>query len=199
MGQAQEKQYLTSGEYFQIDEDSDGKYEYFHGEIFAMGGAAFTHNLIASNVFIATGNALKGRPCFILSSDMKIQTEEDLHYVYPDISVICGDIEFAKGREDIITNPVVIFEILSKSTKDYDMGTKFTGYRNLASFKDYILIDQYTCHVMHYHKNENKQWVLEEFKNLENSLRIRSIDIELELSVIYDRVRFKDPDKSTGI
>ena len=127
--------------------------------------------------------------CFVLGGDMRIQADKAKHYTYPDLSVVCGDIEFIEGRDDTITNPVVIFEVLSASTKDYDRGSKFTAYRNIPSLKDYILIDEYAYHVEYFYKNERGIWSLVEFKSLDDTFKINSIDIELPLNTIYYRVK----------
>ncbi|MCP4120493.1 MAG: Uma2 family endonuclease, partial [Bacteroidetes bacterium] len=148
------------------------------------------HNIIAGNTFASLHTSLRNSECTVFTSDMKIQVDKDRHYTYPDISIICGDIEFAGNRDDTVINPLVIFEILSKSTKDYDRGSKFTAYKNIKSLRDYIMIDQYTCHVEYFHKNEAGKWILDEFKNPDDTFKIRSVDIELSLDTIYARVKY---------
>ena len=186
-----EKSFVSPEEYFETEEVAEYKSEYFHGEIFAMTGASFNHNVISSNLVVFLGNQLRNS-CFVFSGDMKIQLDEDKHYAYPDLSVVCGEPEFAKERNDIITNPLVIMEILSKSTRDYDRGSKFTAYRNIASLKDYILVDQYAYHVEYFHKEAHQKWIFEEFKDLSDTFRISSLDMELSLNTIYHRVEMGD-------
>ncbi|QTA91673.1 Uma2 family endonuclease [Desulfonema magnum] len=183
------KKLISSEEYLDMEQYSEYKSEYFHGEIFAMTGASFNHNLIAWNIAASLHGSLNHSACFAFIGDMKIQVDKENHYTYPDVSIVCGDIEFADGRDDTIKNPIVIFEILSHSTKDYDRGSKFTAYRNIRSLKDYILIDQYAYHIEQFYKNEKENWVLEEFKNSDDTLRIKSVNIELSLMTIYDRVK----------
>ncbi len=184
------KIFISSQEYFEMEEVAEYKSEYYQGEIFAMSGASFNHNLIASNIMIFIGNALQKSDCVVFTSDMKIQVDKDSHYTYPDTSIVCGDVEFAENRNDVIANPLVIFEILSDSTKDYDRGSKFTAYRNIASLKDYILVDQYAYHVEYFNKNEAGQWSLSEFKNMDDTFKIKSADVELSLKKIYNRVKW---------
>ena len=191
--QALEKQTtISAGEYFEAEESAEYKSEYYHGEVIAMGGASFHHNIIAGNVFAGLHAALTNSDCVVFSSDMKVQVDEDVHYTYPDISVVCGDIQFAKDRDDTIVNPILIIEILSDSTRDYDRGSKFTDYRNIMSLKDYILIDQYACHVEYFHKEDSGQWVLNEFKHLNDIIEIRSVGVKLQLNSIYNRVKFEN-------
>ena len=184
------KQYFFPEEYFEMEEAAEYKSEYYHGEIFAMSGASFNHNITAGNTFASLHSSLSDSDCTVFTSDMKIQVDEDRHYTYPDISIACGDIEFAKNRNDTIINPIVIFEVLSESTMDYDRGAKFAAYKNISSLKDYILIDQYTCHVEYFYKNEDGKWSLDEFKNLNDTLKIRTLGIELSLKTVYNRVKW---------
>ncbi len=183
------KKRITSEEYFTLEESAEYKSEYFHGETFAMTGASFNHNVIVMNVASRLHESFHDSNCFVLGGDMRIQADKAKHYTYPDLSVFCGNIEFVDDRDDTIANPVVIFEILSDSTKDYDRGSKFTAYRNIPSLKDYILIDQYACHVEYFFKNEAGSWSLDEFKSLDDTLKINSIDNELPLNTIYYRVK----------
>ena len=190
MSQPQEKRLLSPREYFDGEETAEYRSEYYHGEIFAMTGASFNHNVIGGNIFASLHAKLRNSPCFVFAGDMKIQIEEDSHYAYPDLSIVCGDIKFGKNRNDIIENPIVIIEILSKSTKNYDRGDKFKSYRNIRSLRDYILIDQYACHVEHFFKNEAGRWELDEFENPDDSFGIRSVSLELSLKMIYERIEF---------
>ncbi len=182
------KKFISPEEYFNMEESAECKHEYYHGEIFAMTGASVNHNLITSNVIVLLGNSLQNSSCLIFPSDMKIQIDKNNHYAYPDISVICGDIEYAENRNDIIANPVVIFEILSASTKDYDRGSKFTAYRNIASLKEYVLIDQYSVFVEHFFKKEKDEWGLKIYKNIADQLNISSIDAVLPLVSVYKNI-----------
>lgn len=184
------KNLLSPREYFEGEEIAEYKSEYYHGEIFAMSGASFNHNVISMNVTSDLHGKLRDSSCFVLAGDMKIQIEEDDYYTYPDISIVCGDIEFGQNRDDIIENPLVIIEILSRSTRSYDRGDKFTAYRQIGSLRDYILIDQHTRHVEHFFKNKAGRWELEELRNPDDILKIRSVDAELSLKTVYDRVRF---------
>ncbi len=185
-------QWISPEAYFVREEKSDIRHEYHHGELFAMTGASHHHNLIAVNTAAHLHGMLRDRGCFVYAMDMKIQVDAGQHYTYPDLSIVCGNIEFAEGRDDTITNPVVLAEILSESTRDYDRGSKFTAYRNIASLKDYLLIDQYRYHVEHFYKAED-HWVLAEYKDLSGTVILQSVAAELPLRTIYDRVRIESP------
>jgi hypothetical protein len=109
-------------------------------------------------------------------------------YTYPDAMVVCGSVEYAEGRNDTITNPIVIFEVLSKSTRDYDRGKKFELYRDLPSLQDYALIDQERVYLEHYHKVADGRWTLTIFNSLETTLTLTTIEVSLAVSRIYHRV-----------
>ena len=153
MGRPQEK-IVRPEEYLRMEEAAEHKSEYYHGEIFAMSGASVSHNLIVMNVGASLHHSLRDSDCFVFPSDMKLELERAEHYAYPDLSVVCGKIEYAADRDDIISNPVVIVEVLSESTKDYDRGTKFRAYRRIPSLRDSVLIDQYDYGVEYFFKNE---------------------------------------------
>ena len=185
-----DRDHISSNEYFEIEASSEIKSEYFHGSIFAMTGASFNHNLITMNVSTTLFGPLRDLGCFIFSGDIRIQVQQGNHYTYPDISMVCNRVDFEGDRNDTILNPVAIIEVLSDSTKNYDRGSKFFAYRAIPSLKDYILIDQYACHVEYFRKNDAEQWVLEELTNSDDILVIRSLGIDLPLKTIYERVNW---------
>jgi len=185
-----QKTFISAEEYFEIEEAAEYKSEYYHGEMFAMSGASFNHNVIFSNIFGNLYSALCNSDCMVFGSDMKIEMDRAKHYAYPDVSVVCGEIEFAHRRNDTIVNPVVIIEVLSESTQDYDKGLKFKAYQNIPSLKEYILIDQYSCSVEHFFKDESGKWNSEKLDNPVDTLKLRSVDAELSLKAIYYRVKF---------
>ncbi len=143
------------------------------------------------NVGASLHNSLMGSDCFVFPSDIKVELDRAEHYAYPDVSVVCGEIEYAAGRNDIITNPVLIIEVLSESTRDYDRGAKFQAYQKIRSLRDYILIDQYIHHAEYFFKNRRGVWTSERFQNLKDSLLVRSVNAELPLEKIYYQVNLK--------
>jgi Uma2 family endonuclease len=184
------KAFISAEEYFEIEEASPYKSEYYHGEMFAVSGASFNHNVIFSNTFGSLHSGLRNTDCIVFGSDMKIQMAEGEYYVYPDISIVRGNIRFAPKRNDIITNPMLVIEILSESTKEYDMGLKSDSYRNIFSLKEYIVIDQYAYNVKYFRKNNAGQWMPEEFSLPEDTIELRSVDVKLSLKTIYHRITF---------
>lgn len=176
-------------EYLELEANSDTKHEYYDGEIFAMAGETIEHNKICENTYGELYLKLKGKNCRPYVNDLRIAVKRDKLYTYPDISVFCGELQKTDDKFDTATNPTVIIEVLSDSTKDYDRGSKFKFYRNIDQLQDYLLIDATgIVGVEHFSKNQNGLWVLKEYKELEEMLYIQSIDTSLVLSDIYASV-----------
>lgn len=185
-----ELQYISQEEYLAAERLSLEKHEYFQGEIFAMSGASKQHNEIFSNTFPEIAMQLKGKKCRPYGSDFRVNIPKSTLFTYPDISVFCNEPELIDEVADTATNPTVIIEILSKSTRNYDQGQKFALYRAIDSLKEYILIDSEAVHVIQYTKNENSTWLLTEYKNLEQDFTIKAIEVTLDLIDIYENVKF---------
>ncbi|MEO6733360.1 MAG: Uma2 family endonuclease [Ferruginibacter sp.] len=182
--------YISEQEYLEAERKALEKHEYYKGEIFAMSGASFLHNKIFSNLFGGLASKLKGKSCVPYGSDLRIHIPSNSLYTYPDISIICGEIEPTDDQFDTATNPSVIVEILSPSTKDYDKGSKFTLYRNIETLKEYILVDSTSISVEKFIRNPDNSWVLTEYKLLTDIFVISTVDITITLSDIYEGVRF---------
>lgn len=120
--------YITAEEYLALEDAADSKHEYYHGEIFAMAGASQNHNRLTVDLGTSANLALQGSQCELYMNDMKVWSKAKNFFAYPDVAIICGKAEFYEGRTDIITNPLVIFEVLSDSTKSFDYTEKFDFY-----------------------------------------------------------------------
>lgn len=180
----------TVEDYYFIDAGSPIRHEYFHGEIYAMSGGTRVHARIAGNVFAAFHTALRGTACEPFSSDMRLTTPSGL-YTYPDVSVVCGQREVI-GLEERTTllNPVVLVEVLSDSTRQYDRGEKFEMYRSIASLRDYVLIEQSRPWVEHRRRSPEGEWTSFTAQSLDQVVRLASIEVDLPLAGIYERVEF---------
>lgn len=180
--------YYTPAEYLTLEAEAEHRSEYYQGEIFAMSRGSANHNRIAGNLYIALETAFEGKPCGAFINDMRLLVKKNGLYAYPDVMVVCGQLEFVKDRDDTLTNPVVIVEVLSKSTEGYDQGAKFELYRALETLQDYILIDQTKVHVEHFHRLDDGRWILQEFEQFEDVLQLNSVDFEISLERIYRNV-----------
>jgi Uma2 family endonuclease len=186
---AYNKKFYSIAEYLQMENEALEKHEYYKGEIFAMSGAGNRHNIIAINIIVSLGNSLKGKSCQPYGSDMRIHIPENTLFTYPDISVICGDIINADEDEKTVTNPTVIIEILSPSTRNYDRGIKFMLYRAIPTLREYILVEAESIHVEQFAINKEGLWQLKEFSSQDDQLMLESINVNLILKDIYDRCK----------
>jgi len=179
------KRHYTVDEYFYVETTSDIKHEYFDGEIFAMAGGSRDHDRISRNVLTHFHQKLTGSQCEAFTSNMRIRTPSGL-YTYPDASIVCGtpDIVRIQGT-DTIGNPVVLVEVLSESTGEYDRGQKFDLYRSIRELRDYVLIDQSRAQVEHRRRVQDTEWVSDFRTSLDETIRLSGVDIDLPLSSIY--------------
>ncbi len=184
-----DKTKLTVEEYLQFEKESLEKHEFFKGEIFAMAGASVRHNVIFSNLFGELSSRLKGHQCRPFGSDLRIHIPENTLFTYPDISIICREIISSTQDIDTAILPTVLIEILSPSTKNYDRGGKFKLYRDIPSLKEYILIDSESIGIEAFRINSHGNWELEEYKTLESTLMIPSLELKVALKEIYQRTK----------
>lgn len=183
-----ELHHYTHDEYFVLEDQADNKSEYYKGQIFAMSGGSINHNRISSNINALLNVGLEETRCEAFTSNLRIFIKTHDLFTYPDISVLCGEPEFYHNRTDTITNPIVIFEVLSPSTRDYDRGQKFEFYRSIPTLCDYVIIHQEKVAIEHHHKVGLNRWLLTEYTNLDENLVIESIDFALPIRRIYARV-----------
>lgn len=181
-----EKKLVSEMDYLEMEIASIEKHEFYQGEIFDMAGATVEHNRIVSNTLIALGSKMKDQKCVPFTSDLRIHIQANSLYTYPDITVVCGEVEKLPNTFDTIINPTLIIEVLSTSTKDYDRGTKFMLYRDIPSLKEYIVLDSTgNVHAEKWNKKEDGFWILNEFKSMEKIVPIESLQIELLMSDVY--------------
>lgn len=182
----------THEEYLRFEEKAKSKNEFYKGLIIPMAGAKLRHNQIATNITTAIKIAVRGlvHRYIVLNSDQKIRIEAEDTTVYPDALVICEKPEFWKGREDVIVNPFVIVEVLSKSTQNYDRGEKFMLYQRLPSLKEYVVVEQHTALVESWYQIEENTWQKTAAHGVESSLSLRSLGITLLLEDVYEHITF---------
>lgn len=187
-----EKRYYTPAEYLALEEAADYKNEYRDGEIVPMTGGSVNHNRIVLNLSSHLNFALRGTDYEPFSSDVRLWIPRHRIFTYPDIMIIQGKPAYYENRKDTITNPLVIIEVLSKSTQEYDQTNKFKYYRTLPGFREYILIDQYETYIEHFIKTEQNQWVLiGEHETSDAVLQLAAVEVSITLSDIYQRVTFE--------
>jgi Uma2 family endonuclease len=187
--------FITVEEYLAREREAEYKSEYFNGEIFAMAGASRPHNLIVSNICGEFYIQLKNRTCSVYPSDMRLKVSATGLYTYPDVMVTCGEERFDDDNEDTLLNPILIIEVLSKSTERQVRGAKFEHYSKLASLREYLLVAQNRPRLELFTKQSPGRWLLAEFESLDDVVVLTSINCELALKDIYLKVNFPEADK----
>jgi len=178
-------------EYLTRERSGKFKSEFYRGELFAMVGGSPRHNAIGVNLVVALRNRLRGTTCRPCNSDQRIRIPANGLATYPDVSIVCGELQLDEQDRDAITNPVALFEVLSKSTERYDRGKKFDLYRPLESLKEYVLVAQDEPHVERFLRQDDGSWVLNVIKGADATLSLESVNCKLPLSEIYEDVEFE--------
>lgn len=176
--------WISPKEYLQQEETATDRHEYFKGEIFMMAGGTHNHEVIGVNIVSALHQHARRQGCTAYGSNMKILVKANGLYTYPDAMLVCGQLEFVAERKDIITNPLVIVEVLSASTQSYDRGDKFALYRGIPAFTHYVLIHQDQPHI-EYHQKTKQGWLLTELAGLDAMLTLTGLDFQLPLTEVY--------------
>ena len=184
---------LTPEEYLRIERAAEWKSEYIDGEMFAMAGASPPHVLITTNLVGELRDRLRKGPCTTYAADLRVATDRLRHYTYPDVVVACAPLQFVDERQDTITHPTLIAEVLSESTERYDRGAKFERYRTVSALAEYLLVSQERIHVELYTRQPDGGWVLREWNDAAAEIGLASIGCRLELAEVYAKVSFGEP------
>ncbi|HEX7530117.1 MAG TPA: Uma2 family endonuclease [Pyrinomonadaceae bacterium] len=182
------KPFVTPEEYLALERKAEYKSEYLHGEIFAMSGASRKHNLVAGNIVAELNRQLRGKPCEVYPSDMRVKVTATGLYTYPDVVVVCGEPKFEDEYVDTLLNPTLLVEVLSQSTERYDRIAKSSYYRTLDSLAEHLLVAQDEVRLEQYVKQANGQWLLFECSSLDKVVELPSISCSLALHDVYDKV-----------
>jgi Uma2 family endonuclease len=192
MGVPIAKRRYTIEEYLELERTAEERHEYQDGEILAMSGGTVEQSLIAANVIREAGNALKGKPCRVADSNLRVRIARQGRYVYPDALIFCGAPQFDPQdvKRHTILNPRVIIEVLSESTEAYDRGDKFAQYRQIESFEEYVLIAQDRPSVETILRERDGAWSFQNHNGLAAVATFRSLGIEIPLTEIYAGIEF---------
>jgi Uma2 family endonuclease len=174
-------------DYHHIEETSPVRHEFYDGEIFAMAGGSVAHNHLSANVLSLLRVALATTRCSAFGSDMRLVTPGGL-LTYPDGMVICGNIELVPGRQDEVTNPLLLIEILSDATRNYDRGEKFGFYKTIPTFREYLVIEQTSVGVEHHVRDEAGLWSHVDYGLVDQVVNLASVPVKLPLVEVYRKV-----------
>jgi Uma2 family endonuclease len=185
-----QQRYYTPEEYLAQEEAAEFRSEYRDGEIVPMTGGSINHNQIAGNVYAFLKFALRGKNLKPYIGDLRLWIPNYRQYTYPDVLIIQGKPTFQDQRTDVILNPCLIIEILSKSTKDHDRTDKFRYYRSIPEFREYVLIDQYGIAIEQYAKTDKDTWLFRAYESDAEKILLASVDVEMTTAEIYEGVEF---------
>ena len=182
---------LSVLEYIQLERETDERYEFHDGMVFAHAGGSINHAMISASVFFNLESEIrkKGKKCRTLGSDAKVSIETRNSYLYPDILVVCGKIDRSKTEAEAVKNPALVVEVLSKGTANYDRSEKFDKYRSLESLKEYVLISQEKP-IVEIFERVNDLWRILKIEGLEEKVNFNSVGVEVEMKEIYRDVVF---------
>jgi len=188
----------TLEEYAELEKVSEERLEYFEGKVWSMAGASPVHEEISINLASALKNALRGRGCRVYGANLRVKVPVYKPYRYPDLTALCEQPIFEDfyGLE-VLTNPSLIVEVLSPSTESFDVGDKFTYYKSIESFTEYLLVAQDRPRVVLFTKQDENAWLHREFNSLSDKLFLSSLNCELSLADIYENIEFptREPEK----
>jgi Uma2 family endonuclease len=186
---------LTVAEYIQHEIDTNQKYEYHDGKIYALAGGSINHGLLCGNIYAEIRNELKKKKsnCKAFTSEVKLNIKAKNNFVYPDTMVVCGDMETSENDKNAVSNPILVVEVLSKSTAEYDRGDKFYFYRQIPTLQEYVLIDQSRYVVEVFYKKENHDlWSILRYKGLEAIIQLQSIGLDISMKELYFDIEIEE-------
>lgn len=190
----QPKHHYTLDEYLELEKRSEEKFEFWDGNVWSMSGASFAHNRIVMNLSVDLGSKLRDKGCSAYPADMRIKVPDYEPYRYPDLSALCGEPSIERiGAIEMLSNPQLIIEVLSDSTEAFDRGDKFSYYKSIQSFTEYLLVAQHRPHVSQFVKHGDGFWINYEFNDLNDIVELKSVQCSVPLSIIYRDVTFPEP------
>ena len=188
-------QLLTPEQYLRRENDSSVRHEYYRGEVFAMAGGSPDHSLITANVSGELRSRLKGTPCRVYESNLRVRVPRTTLYTYPDVTVLCGERQFdpLDVKKETVVNPALIVEVLSESTESWDRGGKFQNYRQIESLREYVLVSSDKPLVETFLRQADGTWIYQAAAGPEATASLKSLGVQLPLAEAYAGAEFPTP------
>ena len=180
--------WISPEEYLRIERAAEFKSEYFDGEMYAMSGGTLAHSRIPQYLTIALDAQITARGCHSCNSDMRVGITTRGPFVYPDLTIACGEPHLADDQNDVLLNPTVVFEVLSKSSEVYDRGQKFAQYRRISSLREYVLVSQHEPRIEVFSRDEDGKWSITEAAGLDSVFSLPSLKAEITLAAVYRNI-----------
>jgi Uma2 family endonuclease len=175
---------LTEEQYLRIEREAETRSEFRDGRMVALASGSVNHALLSARIGALLYHQVPPR-CRVFSCDLRVKVAASGLYTYADCTVICGKPQTFSDQKDVVTNPLLIVEVLSPSTEGYDRGKKFESYRTIESFREYLLIHQDRRHVEHYSKQDDPSWVLREHSGADATVAIARLGVQISLGELY--------------
>ena len=195
---------MTVEEYLAFEEQSDTKWEYARGSVYAMTGGTVRHGVISMNVGTQLNNALEDTDCSVTTPDVKVHIARRDAFRFPDVVVFCGDAAYLEGRTDVLTNPILLVEVLSPSSSVTDRNEKLEDYTHIDSLQAYLLVSQHEAKIERFVRQSDDEWLYTYALGLDSEIAIPPLHLTLALSKVYRRVTFdvidvtEENDDNTG-
>jgi len=183
---------LTPEEYLAIEREAEFKSEYYDGQMFAMSGGSLPHSVLPARLTAALSRSVRARGCEVTNSELRVRVTPRGPFFYPDISIYCGEPQLADDYRDVLLNPLVVIEVLSKSTEAHDRGFKFDAYRKIESLQEYVLVSQKEPHIEVYLRQPQGKWLLSHYVGMDAVCVFSSLDCYVSLSDIYEGIALGD-------
>lgn len=181
-------QRFSLDEYRALELHTGVKHEFYHGHVYAMTGASVRHNQVVANLIGTLYPQFRNRTCNIYPNDLRIKVLATGLLTYPAVVIACDPLQFDPTLFATLTNPVVLIEVVSPSTEDYDRGKKFLNYRTIPELQEYVLISPTEIRVEHYVRKATNQWLLIEYRHLETTLELQAVGCSITLTDIYHKM-----------
>lgn len=187
-------QTFTEAEYLALEAAGETKHEFLNGGVVAMAGATPVHNALAAKLTVAVGILLRSRDCIPLTSDQRVHVPATGMYAYPDLTVACGERKYKNDNPPSLLNPTILFEVTSKSTEDYDRGTKFRHYQGIESLREYVVVSHREKRIEHHRRLDSGQWLETIYSADGDEIQLLAVAGSFKLGDVYDRVDLNEAD-----
>lgn len=181
---------LTPEEYLDWERASDAKHEYLNGNLIPVAGSSFAHNLIQFNLIANLKPQLPRTGCRGFGSAMRVKSGAAPIYSYPDLAIVCGEPALVTDHADTLLNPILLLEILSPATEQYDRGEKFAHYQQIPALEEYVLVAQETPRIEHFVRQDDGTWRWSAVAGLDETITLPTIGCTLLLADVYDQLDF---------
>lgn len=196
MSAVQQNPFMTEAQYLEFERASEIKHEYFKGEVFAMAGASEEHDSICMNIATTLLPQIRKNGCKVHSSDMRLKILATGLFTYPDLTIYCGDLVFTGDKPDTLTNPTIIFEVLSPSTEIHDRNAKFRHYQQIPSLQEYVLMAQDRPRIERFLRQNDRTWLYVDVNGLDSTIEFPTVRAMLALADAYEQVTFPEDSDS---